>query len=121
RELERRVGELRSRTKLKGKPTPEQLEELRVLKTELKEAEAGHGELGRHREDLWARVPNPPDEETPDGFTDDDAVEIRRVGEPRSVDVPTRDHHELAEAYGWIDLERGAKVSGSRVAYRVGD
>src|SRR5207247_2895048 len=58
---------------------------------------------------------------TPDAFPDGDAVGIRRVGEPRSFDFPTRDHVELAQVYGWIDLERGARVSGSRFAYRVGD
>src|SRR5207247_5064133 len=58
---------------------------------------------------------------TPDAFPDGDAVGIRRVGEPRSVRVPTRDHVELAQGYGWIDLERGARVSGSRFVYRVGD
>src|SRR5919206_239093 len=34
---------------------------------------------------------------------------------------PTPDQLALAEIYGWIDLERGAKVSGSRFAYRIGD
>src|SRR5204862_1378805 len=71
--------------------------------------------------ELLDRVPNPPDEETPDGFTDEDAVEIRRVGEPPSFDFPARDHLALAEVYGWIDLERAAKVSGARFAYRIGD
>src|ERR687886_769361 len=75
------------------------------------------------RRELLDRVPNPPDEATPDGFTDDDAVEIRRVGEPPSFDFPAQDHLTLAAVYGWplIDVERGAKVSGSRFVYRVGD
>src|ERR671937_677164 len=62
-------------------------------------------------------------EPTPDGFEEEDAVEIGRVGEPPSFDYPTRDHLELASIYGWplIDMERAAKVSGSRFAYRVGD
>ncbi|MDX6437193.1 MAG: seryl-tRNA synthetase, partial [Gaiellaceae bacterium] len=68
---------------------------------------------------LLARVPNPPDEATPDGFTDDDAVEIRRWGDPPSFDFAVRDHLELAA--GGIDLERAAKVSGARFAYRSGD
>src|SRR5207244_10892655 len=48
-------------------------------------------------------------------------VEIRRSGEPPSFDVPAKDHLDLAAVYGWIDLERAAKVSGSRFAYRTGD
>src|SRR5947208_5600697 len=56
-------------------------------------------------------------------MTEEDAVEIRRVGKPPSFDFPTRDHVELAEIYGWpmIDLPRAAKVSGARFAYRIGD
>ena len=49
-------------------------------------------------------------------FTDDDAVELRRVGEQPSFSFEPRDHLELAR----IDTERGAKVSGSRFVYRVG-
>ena len=116
-----RVEELRAQRKLKGKPTPEQLEQLERIKAELKELEDQLTEAERRRRELLERVPNPPAEDTPDGFTDDDAVEIRRVGEPRSFDFPTRDHVELAQVYGWIDLERAARVSGSRFVYRVGD
>ena len=58
----------------------------------------------------------PPDPSAPDGFTDEDAVELRRVGEPPSFSFEPRDHLELAR----IDTERGAKVSGSRFVYRVG-
>src|SRR5919198_2250256 len=92
REVQPRVEELRARRKLKGKPTPEQLEELERIKGELKELEDQLADAERRRNELLARVPNPPDEATPDGFTDEDAVEISRSGEPRSFDFPTRDH-----------------------------
>jgi seryl-tRNA synthetase len=121
REVQPRVEELRARRKVKGKPTPEQLAELERVKEELQPLEAQLADAEARRKELLERVPNPPDEETPDGFADEDAVEIRRVGEPRSFDFPARDHLALAEIYGWIDLERAAKVSGARFAYRVGD
>jgi len=121
REVQPRVEELRAQRKLKGKPTPEQLAELERLKEELQSLEAQLSAAEARRKELLDRVPNPPDEETPDGFTDEDAVEIRRVGEPPSFDFPARDHLALAEVYGWIDLERAAKVSGARFAYRIGD
>jgi seryl-tRNA synthetase len=114
-----RVDELRARRKpaSKGKPSPEELEELNRVKAELKEAEDELAELETRRDELLARVPNPPDPDAPDGSTDEDAVELRRVGEPRSFTFEPLDHLEL----GGIDMERGAKVSGSRFAYRVGD
>jgi seryl-tRNA synthetase len=121
REVQPRVEALRASRKLKGKPTPEQLAELERVKQELQGLEEQLTAAEARRKDLLDRVPNPPDEATPDGFTDEDAVEIRRVGEPPSFDFPVRDHLALAEIYGWIDLERAAKVSGARFAYRMGD
>jgi seryl-tRNA synthetase len=61
-------------------------------------------------------IPNPPADDIPDGDSDDDAVEIRRVGEPPTFNFAGKDHVEL----GGFDLDRGAKLSGSRFAYRRG-
>jgi len=119
REIQPRVEELRAARKVKGKPTPEQLAELERIKAELQALEQQLAATEGRRKDLLNRVPNPPDEATPDGSTDEDAVEIRRWGDPPSFDFPVRDHLELAA--GGIDLERAAKVSGSRFAYRLGD
>jgi seryl-tRNA synthetase len=121
RQLETQVTELRAKTSVKGKPTTEQLEELQRIKADLQHLEAEHSEAEKRRQDLWDRVPNPPDEATPDGDTEEDAVVVRRVGEPQSFDFPAKDHLDLAAVYGWIDMERASRVSGSRFAYRVGD
>jgi seryl-tRNA synthetase len=121
RELETRASDLRSQTKTKGKPTPEQLEQLRELKAELQRVEAEHEEAAQARQELLDRVPNPPDPSVPDGFTEEDAIELQRVGEPPSFSFEPRDHLDLAAEHGWIDLERAARVSGARFAYRVGE
>src|SRR5256714_1367206 len=121
REVQPRVEELRASRKVKGKPTPEQLAELERLKAELQGLEEQLTEAESRRQEILDRLPNPPDVSAPDGFTDEDAVEIRRWGEPPSFDFPVRDHLDLAQALGWIDPERAAKVSGSRFVYRVGD
>jgi seryl-tRNA synthetase len=123
REVQPRVEELRAKRKVKGKPTPEQLAELERIKGELQSLEQQLDGAEARRKELLDRIPNPPSEETPDGETEEDAVEIHRVGEPPSFDFPTKDHLELAEVYGWpmIDLARGAKVSGARFAYRLGE
>ena len=110
------VDALRARTKLKGRPTPEQLAELQQVKEQLKAAEAQLEGIERRRNELLSLVPNPPSPDVPDGTTDDDAVEMRRVGEPPSFSFPVRDHVEL----GGFDLDRGARLSGSRFAYRRG-
>ncbi len=121
RELETQASELRAQTKTKGKPTPEQLEQLRGLKAELQRVEAEHEEAAQRRQELLDRVPNPPDPSVPDGDSEDDAVEVRRVGEPPSFSFEPRDHLDLAAGRGWIDLERAARVSGARFAYRLGE
>ena len=109
------VDDLRSKTKLKGKPTPEQLEELKGVKAELQRLEEELANAERRRTELLDRVPNPPDPSAPEGVAEEDAVEIRRVGEPPQLSDP-RDHLELAR----IEMERGARLSGSRFAYRMG-
>jgi len=120
RELETRASELRAQTKIKGKPTPEELEQLRGVKAELQRVESEHEEAAARRQELLDRVPNPPDPSVPDGATEDDSVELRRVGEPPSFSFEPQDHLDLAAGRGWIDLERAARVSGSRFVYRLG-
>jgi seryl-tRNA synthetase len=116
RELETRVTELRAKTNLKGKPTPEQLEELRGVKEELKRLEDEHGEAERARDDALTRVPNPPHESTPDGEAEEDAQELKRWGEPPGLADP-KEHTEI----GRFEMERAARVSGSRFGYWLGD
>jgi seryl-tRNA synthetase len=116
RELVPRVDELRARTKLKGKPTPEQLEELRGVKDELQRLEDELAAAEAARDDALAQVPNPPEPDAPDGDTDEDAVELRRWGEPPQLAEP-KEHTEI----GRFDMERAARLSGSRFGYMIGD
>ena len=115
-ELVPQVDELRGLTKPKGKPTPEELEQLKQAKVKLQRLEAELADAEATREAALALVPNPPHPDVPDGDSDEDAVELRRVGEPRSIANP-RSHLEL----GRFDMERGARVSGARFGYMIGD
>jgi seryl-tRNA synthetase len=84
------------------------------LEPELEEAE--------HRlADALARVPNFPDESAPDGFTEEDAVEVRRRGEPPQLGFEPRDHVALGELLGMLEVERAVRTSGSRFVYLLGD
>jgi seryl-tRNA synthetase len=82
---------------------------LQAAEQELDAAEA-------ERDALLAQLPNPPADDSPDGFTDEDAVEIRRWGEPTRLDDP-KEHTEI----GRFDMERAARLSGSRFGYFIGD
>lgn len=64
--------------------------------------------------DLMYQVPGVPYEEVPIGETDEDNVEIKKVGEIPTFDFEIKDHVELAEALDLIDIPRGVKIAGSR-------
>jgi seryl-tRNA synthetase len=114
RALVPRADELRGRLKLKGKPSPEQLEELNRVKEELRSVEEELAAAESERDRLLEQVPNPPDPSVPDGDTEEDAEELRRVGEP-PPEGP--EHTEI----GRFDMERAARLSGSRFGYLIGD
>jgi seryl-tRNA synthetase len=116
RELVPKVDELRGRQKLKGKPTPEQVEELKQVKEDLRRLEEELAAAEARRDELLEKVPNPAHESVPDGDAEDDAEEIRRIGDPPELAEP-KDHLEL----GRYEMERGARLSGSRFGYIVGD
>jgi seryl-tRNA synthetase len=83
-------------------------------KAELETVEA---ELGR----IATGLPNLPDPDAPDGMTEEDAVVVREVGARPEFDFPVRDHLEIGAELGLIDMEAGARLSGSRFAYLKGD
>jgi seryl-tRNA synthetase len=117
RELVPQVDELRGRQKLKGKPTPEQVEELKQVKEGLRRLEDELAEASARRDELLQKVPTPPHESVPDEVQDDAEGEIVRcVGEPPSLTDP-KDHLQL----GRFEMERAARLSGSRFGYIVGD
>jgi len=116
RELVPQVDELRARQKVSGRPTPAQVEELKRVKEDLRGLEEELDAADAARNELLLRVPNPPHESVPDGDSEEDAVEVRRVGEPPDLTDP-KGHLEL----GRFDMDRAARISGSRFGYFVGD
>lgn len=83
------------------------------------ELAAGKVELEGIREELDAillTIPNLPDASVPVGVDEDDNVEVRRWGTPRSFDFAIQDHVALGERNGYLDFETAAKLSGARFA-----
>jgi seryl-tRNA synthetase len=116
RELVPQVDELRAAQKLDGKPTPEQLEELKQRKERLRALEEELASAERERDEALARVPNVPHHSAPEGVREEDAVEVRRWREPPRLAEP-KEHTEI----GRFDMERAARLSGSRFGFMVGD
>ena len=106
----------------KGRPPgPAEIEELRQIKEELAAAEADQAAAGRERDELLSRIPNLPDPAAADGMDEEDAQLVRTWGEPPQFGFAPRDATELGSPRGWIDMARGARLSGSRFVYRIGD
>jgi seryl-tRNA synthetase len=123
REYTERAESLRAQQKRssRGKPSPEELAELRGLAAELDAAAQQQAQAAAERDELLARIPNLPDPSAADGMDEEDSEVIRTWGEPPAFGFEPRDHLDLGSPTGWIDMARGARLSGSRFAYRMGD
>jgi seryl-tRNA synthetase len=122
RELTEHTERLRALQKRssRGAPSAIELAELRRLKEELAAAESQLVSAEHDRKALLDRIPNLPDPTAADGMAEEDAVVVRSWGDPPRFDFTPRDHLELGSPSGWVDMARGARLSGSRFAYRFG-
>ena len=115
--LSKQIGE----AKQAGEDAGELMATVQGLKEQI---ESGKAELETVDAEL-ARVatalPNLPDPDSPDGMTEEDAVVVREVGDLPEFDFPIRDHLEIGTELDLIDMEAGARLSGSRFAYLKGD
>lgn len=127
RELQARADELRTKRneisgQMKGgKPTPELIEQGKVIKTELAEVEDHLRVVDETYLALLKAVPNMPASDVPVGASEDENVEVKVVGDIPTFAFIPKNHYEIAEAKGWLDKTRAAKVAGSRFAYIKGD
>jgi seryl-tRNA synthetase len=131
-DIERRAAitafeELRAEQNAFGKQVAqapkEQKKELVAQAQELagrvKEAQRAAGEAETRFSDVLRRIGNPIVEGVPAGG-EDDFVVLKTVGEIPAFDFEARDHLELGELLGAIDMARGAKVAGARFSYLRG-
>jgi seryl-tRNA synthetase len=123
REYTERAESLRAEQKKssKGKPSPDELAALKDLSATIEVALRQQADAALRRDAILARIPNLPDETAADGMDEEDAEVIKTVGEKPTFDFTPKDHLELGSERGWIDMARGARLSGSRFAYRIGD
>ena len=69
---------------------------------------------------IWISLPNLTDPTAADGLNEEDAIEVSSHGTPRVFSFEARDHVEIGSALGVLDVERAAKVSGSRFGFILG-
>ena len=127
REAQRQVDELRQQrneiaAKMKdGKPEPGLIEQGKAIKAKLSGLETRLSEVEERYTALLKQVPNMPHADVPVGLSEDENVEVKVVGDIPAFDFVPKNHYEVAEAKGWLDKERAAKVAGARFAYIMGD
>ncbi|SDL30900.1 seryl-tRNA synthetase [Nonomuraea maritima] len=109
----------KSVSKAQGEEKAALLQRAKDLAGQVKAAEAEAEKLAGELDALLQTVPNIVEEGAPPGG-EDDYVVLETHGEPRVFDFEPKDHLEIGEALGAIDMERGAKVSGSRFFFLKG-
>jgi seryl-tRNA synthetase len=106
-----------------GQASPEErpalLEGSKELAAKVKQAEAEQHEAQAALDAAHRAISNVVQEGAPAGG-EDDFVTLETVGDIPAFDFEPKDHLELGESLGLIDMERGAKVSGARFYFLTG-
>ncbi len=110
------VEALRAQLNVKGKPSAKELVTLQAAKVKLAALDTELRDVETELHDESLMVPNLLAPNTPEGG-EADSREERSWGEHRTFDFEPKDHLAIAEAHGWVDFERGAKVAGSKFYY----
>ena len=97
-----------------GEDVSELKNELNLNKAALADTDEIVKQYEEKLEQISFNVPNITDDDVPFGKDEDDNVCLKTVLEPTKFDFTPKEHWELGESLGWLDFERGAKLSGSR-------
>lgn len=105
-----KIGEL----KRQGQNTDTIQEEVKKIGDEIKILEEKEFELNEKQTTLLLNIPNTPDETTPIGLSEESNVVVKTVGEPVKAGFEPKPHWDICTERGFVDFERGVKISQSR-------
>ncbi|MGI6732188.1 MAG: serine--tRNA ligase [Anaerovoracaceae bacterium] len=97
-----------------GQDTTELMKEMKTLSEEIKKLDEEVSGIEEEIRTLLLNIPNTPNPLVPVGKSDEDNVEIRKWGEPRTFDFEHKAHWDVGQDLDILDFERAAKVSGAR-------
>lgn len=106
--------------KRSGKDTTNLFEELKKLSEEISEYKGKVSELEEKQNRILLSLPNTPHEGVPLGLSDEENVEIKKVGVPNSLNFEEKPHWEIGANLGILDFKRASKITGSRFAVYKG-
>lgn len=115
--LTRKIGKL----KKEGKDVSDLLKEAEQISAQIEQMEKKVRECKDEVDSMLKRLPNLIHESVPVGTDGSDNVVIRVWGSPPTFNFPIKDHLDLALNLGIIEVERAAKIAGSRFFYLKGD
>ncbi|MCK5658327.1 MAG: serine--tRNA ligase [Alphaproteobacteria bacterium] len=105
----KKIGAIKS----KGGDAAALMQEVAGYKNQIASLEEAEKECGKELTKLLSTLPNLPDETVPDGTSEEDNKEVRKVGQPKLMNNP-KDHVDIGAGLGGMDFETAAKMSGSR-------
>ncbi len=106
-----------SRAQRKKLSDERKIDEAKELKDKIQSLEGDLKKIEKNREEILWQMPNLPLEDAPVGKDESENVVLREAGGKPEFNFQTKDYLELAEKLDLIDVERAAKVSGSRFGY----
>lgn len=127
REMQGRIDELRqernsiAESMKGGKPSADLVAKGREVKQRLADLESEFADIDHDFTKQLKSVPNMPLDMVPVGSSEEDNKVIRVMGEQPKFNFKPKNHAQIAEAKGWLDKERAAKIAGARFMYIKGD
>lgn len=109
-EASKEIGSVKS----KGGDAADLMAEVAALKDRMADLEAQEQDAATALNDLLSALPNMLADDVPDGADENDNVEVRRFGEPKTGNNPALDHVAIGENLGMMDFEAAARVAGAR-------
>jgi seryl-tRNA synthetase len=108
---------LADKIKQTKKPTQKNIRKGKQLKQQLKKLEPDLKEVQKNYRRLLYLIPNLPADDVPLGSNETDNVKVKKWGKVPQFNFKVKDHYQLAKDLDLIDVERAAKVAGSRFGY----
>ena len=116
KKLSSEVGQL----KQKGEDASQLMEEVKVINTSIKELDDKIQALEQQVQEKLLGIPNAPEDSIPDGTDESANKMVRDWGAKPKLSFKPKNHVEIGEQLGLIDLKRAAKISGARFAVYKG-
>lgn len=106
--------------KAKGEDVQPLMDAVADLGNQLEQAKQAFDSVQAELDAMMALIPNIPHESTPVGKSEEQNVEVRRWGVPRTFEFEVKDHVALSEARGWYDNDAATKITSARFSVLKG-